>query len=279
MNNHGPSHVPGTQPNFGSHPHPNSSTSYGHHVDSESGPRKHAQLTDYETQIFVAACETVIADEHRNGKCFTKFGWQTLVHLFNTNSGHNWSKQQLKNRWDALRLKHKRFKELINSSGGAYDTSTGLINASAEWWDRKTKERKEYKDKDCRELYRYKNAMIVDSADGNESGPRKHAQWIDYETQIFVAACETVIADGHQNGKCFTKFEWRTLVHLFNTNSGHNWSKQQLKNRWDALRLKHKRFEELINSSGVAYDTSTSLISASVEWWDRKTKVPSYTHQ
>ncbi|XP_022863854.1 uncharacterized protein LOC111383899 [Olea europaea var. sylvestris] len=52
-------------------------------------------------------------------------------------------------------LKHKRFEELINSSGVAYDTSTGLISASTEWWDRKMKERKEYKDKDCRELYRY----------------------------------------------------------------------------------------------------------------------------
>ncbi|CAA2973348.1 Hypothetical predicted protein [Olea europaea subsp. europaea] len=90
------------------------------------------------------------------GSASPNFGWQTLVHLFNTNSGHNWSKQQLKNRWDALRLKHKRFEELINSSGVAYDMSTGLISASIEWWDRKTKERKEYKDKDYRELYRYK---------------------------------------------------------------------------------------------------------------------------
>ncbi|CAA2991830.1 Hypothetical predicted protein [Olea europaea subsp. europaea] len=124
---------PGPTPNFGSHPHPNSSTSHGHHVDSKSGPRKHAQWIDYETQIFVAAYETVIADGHRNGKCFTTFRWQTLIHLFNTNFGHNWSKQRLKNRWDALRLKHKRFEELINSSGVAYDTSTGLISASAEW--------------------------------------------------------------------------------------------------------------------------------------------------
>ncbi|CAA3023438.1 Hypothetical predicted protein [Olea europaea subsp. europaea] len=49
----------------------------------------------------------------------------------------------------------RRFEELINSSGIAYDTSTGLISASVEWWDRKMK-RKEYKDKDCRELYQYK---------------------------------------------------------------------------------------------------------------------------
>ncbi|XP_022889032.1 uncharacterized protein LOC111404461 [Olea europaea var. sylvestris] len=140
-----------------------------------------AQWTDYETQIFVAACEIVIADGHRNGKCFTKYEWHTLVHIFNTNSGHNWSKQQLKNRRDALRLKHKRFEELINSSGVVYDTSTGLISASAEWWDRKMKsilitsftlrlqEYKEYKDKDCREFHtsqacRTGFAMFEDSA-------------------------------------------------------------------------------------------------------------------
>ncbi|XP_022861518.1 L10-interacting MYB domain-containing protein-like [Olea europaea var. sylvestris] len=136
------------QPNY----HLHSSTLNAQQVDSQSGPRKHAQWINYETNIFVAACETLIVDGHQNGKCFTKYEWQTLVHLFNTNSGNNWSKQQLKNRWDALCLKHKRFEELINSSGVAYDTSTGLISVSTEWWDQKIKEKKEYKkykDKDC----------------------------------------------------------------------------------------------------------------------------------
>ncbi|CAA3026255.1 Hypothetical predicted protein [Olea europaea subsp. europaea] len=95
---------------------------------------------------------------------------------------------------------------------------------------------------------------------------RKHAQWNPLENRIFIAACETVIADGHRNRKCFTKHGWDQLIRLFNSNSGHCWTKQQLKNHWDDLRTKHKRLMELIHSTGVEYISKMGYIAASDDW-------------
>ncbi|CAA2983110.1 Hypothetical predicted protein [Olea europaea subsp. europaea] len=101
---------------------------------------------------------------------------------------------------------------------------------------------------------------------------RKHAQWNPHENRIFIAACETVIANGHRNGKCFTKHGWDQLIRLFNSNSSHRWTKQQLKNHWDGLQMKHKRLMELIHSTGVEYISKTGYIAAFDDWWERKMK-------
>lgn len=90
--------------------------------------------------------------------------------MFNTNFGHVWTKQQLKNHWDCLRHKHKRLTELLNCSGVEYNSATGTIAASNEWWEQKIKENKDYKeyiDKDRRDVYSY-NVLFGDAFDSNK---------------------------------------------------------------------------------------------------------------
>ncbi|XP_022855949.1 L10-interacting MYB domain-containing protein-like [Olea europaea var. sylvestris] len=96
--------------------------------------RRNARWKPAEQITFIAACEIAIAESHRHGRCFTKQGWERVVALFNSSSGHNWTKQQLRNHWDTMRSDHKCLRELLSCSEVEYDPPTGHIVASEEWW-------------------------------------------------------------------------------------------------------------------------------------------------
>ncbi|CAA2959020.1 Hypothetical predicted protein [Olea europaea subsp. europaea] len=55
-----------------------------------------------------------------------------------------------------------------------------------------------------------------------QAPPQKNAQWNPHENRIFIVTCRIVIADGHHNGKCFTKRGWDTFIRLLNSNSCHD---------------------------------------------------------
>ncbi|XP_022859037.1 uncharacterized protein LOC111379834 [Olea europaea var. sylvestris] len=49
--------------------------------------RKNAVWTPQDNQIFIIAYETVIADDHRNRKRFTRHGWNQLIQLLTLTPG------------------------------------------------------------------------------------------------------------------------------------------------------------------------------------------------
>ncbi|XP_022881039.1 L10-interacting MYB domain-containing protein-like [Olea europaea var. sylvestris] len=102
---------------------------------------------------------------------------------------------------------------------------------------------------------------------------RRNVRWKPAERMTFIAACETAIAEGYRHGRCFTKQGWEHVVALFNSSSGYNWTKQQLRNHWATMRRDHKRLRELLSCNGVVYDLPTGHIVASEEWWTRKIRV------
>lgn len=60
--------------------------------------------------------------------------------------------------------------ELLNCTSDEYISATSTIAASNEWWERKIKENKdfkEYMDKDCREVYNYK-VLFGDAFDNDK---------------------------------------------------------------------------------------------------------------
>ncbi|XP_022867661.1 uncharacterized protein LOC111387339 [Olea europaea var. sylvestris] len=59
----------------------------------------------------------------------------------------------------------------------------------------------------------------------SEGGSRRNARWNPTERMTFIAAYETTIVGGHRHGRCFTKQDWERVVSLFNSSSGHNWTK------------------------------------------------------
>lgn len=102
---------------------------------------------------------------------------------------------------------------------------------------------------------------------------RRTAQWMPEDNRVFITACEIIIVDKHRSGKCFTKHGWHKIVQLFNANSGHDWSRYQLKNHWDYLRVKYKHLENLTDSIDIARDSARCSLVASDKWWARKIKV------
>ncbi|KAL2511355.1 putative harbinger transposase-derived nuclease [Abeliophyllum distichum] len=58
------------------------------------------------------------------------------------------------------------------------------------------------------------------------SPAKKNAKWAKREHQIFLTACETVIAEGHRRGKCFSKHGWERLVNLFNNSAAKSWRRK-----------------------------------------------------
>ncbi|CAA3004997.1 Hypothetical predicted protein [Olea europaea subsp. europaea] len=63
--------------------------------------------------------------------------------------------------------KHKRLRELLNSTCVKY-----IDAASNEWWERKIKENKDYRefrDKDCRQVYNYKDTHPLDEEGSRSS--------------------------------------------------------------------------------------------------------------
>ncbi|XP_022871912.1 uncharacterized protein LOC111391009 [Olea europaea var. sylvestris] len=123
------------------------------------------------TQTFIAACEAAIAEGHRSRRCFTKQGWARISMLFNSATGHNWTKQQLCNHWDVMRRTYRRLSNLLMGSGVEYNASIDRVITSEEWWNRKIRENKDYKefkDKDMSEIYIHYRPLFDDSYDGEK---------------------------------------------------------------------------------------------------------------
>ncbi|CAL9001197.1 unnamed protein product [Prunus brigantina] len=84
----------------------------------------------------------------RPGTHFKKEGWKTLRVNFNKETGNthnNYDKGQLKNKWDALKIEWKLWKELIGKETSlGWNSSKGTIDASDEWWNNKIKINAEY---------------------------------------------------------------------------------------------------------------------------------------
>ncbi|KAL2542896.1 L10-interacting MYB domain-containing protein-like [Abeliophyllum distichum] len=104
------------------------------------------------------------------------------------------------------------------------------------------------------------------------SPTRKNVKWAEQEYQIFVTACETMIAEGHHRGKCFSKHGCERLVNLFNSSTAKNWSRTQLKNHWASMRWEHKHLHELLCSTGIEYNQRDNIIVADGDWWEQKIK-------
>ncbi|KAL2512481.1 Myb DNA-bind 3 domain-containing protein [Abeliophyllum distichum] len=118
--------------------------------DHRNGPQetdKHqrcfAKWDDGTHRIFVNCCELLIAQGYRQGKCFTKTGWQQLVSMFNHEAGKDWKCSQLKNHWFNMRRDYLLLHEILRSTGIEYDHQNNTIVADDWWWERKIQWRKE----------------------------------------------------------------------------------------------------------------------------------------
>ncbi|WRX25116.1 Myb/SANT-like domain - like 9 [Theobroma cacao] len=94
------------------------------------------------TMVFCDLCIKEKDHNSRPGTHFKKEGWSRLVANFNKETGKEYEKSQLKNRWDLLKKEWKLWKQL---KGNEFDTCfrwdlrKNNIDASEAWWEKKLK--------------------------------------------------------------------------------------------------------------------------------------------
>ncbi|XP_050109368.1 L10-interacting MYB domain-containing protein-like isoform X2 [Malus sylvestris] len=95
--------------------------------------------------IFCDVCIKEVEAGHRPGTHFDKDGYANIKANFKAETGHDYDRKQLKNKWDALKIEWKLWKELIGKETGlGWNSSKGTVDASEEWWNNKIQINKEY---------------------------------------------------------------------------------------------------------------------------------------
>ncbi|CAN6697123.1 unnamed protein product [Malus baccata var. baccata] len=95
--------------------------------------------------IFCDVCIKEVEAGHRPGTHFDKDGYANIRANFKAETVHDYDRKQLKNKWDALKIEWKLWKELIGKETGlGWNSSKGTVDASEEWWNNKIQINKEY---------------------------------------------------------------------------------------------------------------------------------------
>lgn len=100
---------------------------------------------------------------------------------------------------------------------------------------------------------------------------KPNAQWDPTAAKIFNDICvEQVLANNRPQG-CLNIKGYTNLVTKFNEQTGRNYTRVQMKNRWDALKSEFTTWKTLLlSASGLGRDPRTGSIAASNEWWEEK---------
>lgn len=93
---------------------------------------------------------------------------------------------------------------------------------------------------------------------------KPNAQWDPTAAKIFNDIC----VEPHG---CLNIKGYANLVTKFNEQTGRNYTRVQMKNRWDALKSEFTTWKTLLlSTSGLRRDPRTRSIASSNEWWEEK---------
>ena len=98
-----------------------------------------AQWDEENSRIFVNLCvDEIMIGRNKPGQNLNRKGWENIIVGFKNLTGAEYTKGQLKNRWDRLRQEWGLWKDLLrNETGLGRNIETGAIEASEEWWKQK----------------------------------------------------------------------------------------------------------------------------------------------
>ncbi|XP_021800027.1 L10-interacting MYB domain-containing protein-like [Prunus avium] len=110
------------------------------------------------------------------------------------------------------------------------------------------------------------------------SSSRATATWNSHNIVIFCDLCIKEVEAGRRPGTHFNKDGWENLKLNFKKETGHEYGKVQLKNKWDALKIEWKLWKELVGKeTGLGWNPSKGTVDASDEWWTNKIQInPDY---
>ncbi|KAM5568201.1 hypothetical protein ABKV19_015989 [Rosa sericea] len=110
-----------------------------------SGSQAKAVWNDFNVSKFCDLCIKLVDAGRRPNTHFDREGWESLVVNFSKETGNNYDKTQLKNKWDSLKIEWKLWKELVGKETGlGWNPSKGTVDAPAEWWHSKIQVNPEY---------------------------------------------------------------------------------------------------------------------------------------
>ncbi|KAJ9181913.1 hypothetical protein P3X46_005956 [Hevea brasiliensis] len=129
---------------------------------------------------------------------------------------------------------------------------------------------------DCPYIFqveRFKSMGKNKQSQENENRAAK-AVWNKEMVHIFCDICIRAFQMGMRPGTHFTKQGWKYVIKHFQKESGLNFTKKQLKNKWDGSKKEWKIWKALIaEETELGWDTKRQTLDASDSWWDEKIKV------
>lgn len=111
------------------------------------------------------------------------------------------------------------------------------------------------------------NTIASEQSMSSSSPHKVKAVWTPSLHKIFVDLCLQETLKGNKPGTHFTKEGWRNIVELFNSKSGLNFERLQLKNHWDSTKELWKIWSKLIGTSYMKWNQSNQNFDADEEDW------------
>ena len=100
------------------------------------------------------------------------------------------------------------------------------------------------------------------------------AIWDSEAVDLFCDLCIKEVEGGHRPGTHLDKVGWENVIRKFNEATKRVYTRQQLKNKWDALKNDWKLWKELVGKeTGLGWNNKKNTIDASEEWWHNKLQV------
>ncbi|XP_024025450.1 uncharacterized protein LOC112092758 [Morus notabilis] len=101
--------------------------------------------------------------------------------------------------------------------------------------------------------------------------PQGKAIWDPETVDLFCDLCIIEVETGRRPGTHLDKVGWENLIRKFNEATKRVYKRQQLKNKWDALKNDWKLWKELIGKeTGLGWNIKKNTIDAFEEWWHNK---------